>query len=193
MDVPAYADLEEKLSQGDIVAEVPWGVADDPLLVCRPHHATSDDGQARYKPADKWADPAAFNRGRRELTHFPTELGLALVLWHDCELDKFEKKGKPPSSWFAGVLPILSMANMDAENIQRTQELQKTSAFPLPAAPELGIAEPSYVDFRHILPVKQSLLKARKGTLSTQMRNALYAHLFRFFTRKDEPPPSAAT
>lgn len=46
------------------------------------------------------------------------------------------------------------------------------------------MTSPSYVDLRHIWPVRQSLLKARLATLSDLARLALFDHLFSFLTRK---------
>ena len=61
---------------------------------------------------------------------------------------------------------------------------QHRSFFYLPGdAAASGFFPDSFVDLRHIWPIKQSLLKERVLTLADHMRLALYDQLFMFFIR----------
>ena len=171
-----YAALGERLSQGDVVDGVPWGLIDDPVQVCQPADRSKIQGKATYGPL------APHHAGGQHAIHAKAQVGLVMVLWQDCQIEKFENQGKPPEKWFAAVAPLHRLPEGTAgENIARGA---RRAFFPVPAYPAIGIATNGYVDLRHIWPVKQSLLVKRVGTLSIPSRNALYGHLFTFLTQR---------
>jgi hypothetical protein len=175
-----FGALGDRLSQGDIVANVPWGVIDAPFSVCRPDDKSKTEGKARYAPAAGLNPPF---KGI-ELVLAKAQLGLGMVLWHDCQLDKFENQNKPPDKWFAAIAPVIPLQQSDAAAAQAVREGRRRAFFFLPAYPAIGLAKDSYVDLRYIWPMKQSLLVDRKGTLTQTARSDLYSHLFSFLTQR---------
>ena len=154
---PFYAPLEGRLCQGDIVQGVPWGLVVGPTEVCRkqggPH-------QAKVHLADQLA--SAFQKGS-EFILARSELGLAMVLWPDCQLDKFMNQGRTEDRWFAGVAPVLPMdPRLPPDTRQSVRDHLRKMYFYVPANDALEIPE-SFVDLRHIWPVKQSVLTNRVG------------------------------
>ncbi len=177
----AYAPLQAKLSQGDIIAGTAWGSVQAPLTVCRGDENT---GKAKFGPPEKAKNPDAFANGRVETVHLRAKRGVGVVVWHSCELDKFARKRQPPDKWFAGVAPIVPATALNEADRPIVRGFDKFSMFPLPAAPDSGVHEESFVDLRYIVPMKQSLLTQRVGTFSPEMLEAFCAHLFRFLTRR---------
>lgn len=178
-----YAALALKLSQGDIVSDVPWGLVESPVTVCRPHHPERPSGKALYEALDALKMPF---RKTGEFIHLRAPLiGPAIVLWHDCQIDKFEEQGKPQEKWFAAVAPIVPIRNMKADAVQAVREGERRAFFWMPKGVSSGVPEESYLDLRHILPFRQSYLMAkRRGALSDTVRRALHLHLFTFFTQR---------
>lgn len=171
-----YVPLESRLSQGDIVQGIPWGLISGPTTICRtqggPH-------QAAIHKATELA--SAFKKGS-ELILAKAELSLAMVLWPDCQLDKFMLQGRPEERWFAGVAPILPMEpRLPVTVRQSVREQRRRMYFYVPPNEALGIPE-SFVDFRHIWSVKQSTLTPRVAAISLAARSALFQQLFVFLT-----------
>jgi len=108
-----------------------------------------------------------------------------LVLWHGCQIDKFEKHGKKPESWFAGVVPLLDInQRLQPQDRVNGESGQHRSFFDLPGDDAAQNFFPdSFADFRHIWSMKQSLLHNRVLTLADHVRLSLYDQLFTFFTR----------
>jgi hypothetical protein len=107
-----FAPPGAKLSQGDIVHDVPWGVLDAPVIVCRPRVPLNTKGIADYAQPHECARQPAFTRGP-ELVHARAgRPGPAVVLWEDCEIDKFEELGEPFAKWFVAVCPIFPLTTI---------------------------------------------------------------------------------
>jgi hypothetical protein len=172
-----YAPLADRLSQGDLVKEVPWGLIDAPLTVCQPDVQGRTEGKAKYSLLG-----AAGFRGSK-IVHAKAQIGPAMVLWHDCQLDKFENQGRPPEKWFAAIAPVRPLAEV-GDTADAVRRGDRRAFFYLPAYPDITIEQDSFVDLRHIWPVKQSALAKRFGTLSATARLALYTHLFTFLTSR---------
>lgn len=172
-----YGPLQDRLSQGDLVKAVPWGLIDVPVLVCRPSDATQLSGKANYAPVK-----AEGYQGLKSI-HAAASIGPAMVLWHDCQIDKFANQGKPEEKWFAAVAPILPLARV-GDMTEAVRSGQRRAFFFLPAYPAIGLDQDSYVDLRHIWSIKQGALSGRFGTLSPVAREGLYAHLFTFLTSR---------
>src|ERR1700730_588717 len=88
---PFYVDPSPALNQGDIVDHVPWGLIEAPTTLCRPDKRAKTSGKAFYgsvaelKRPTPWAlDP--------EWVHGISWDGLAMVLWHGCQLDKWKNR-----------------------------------------------------------------------------------------------------
>lgn len=178
-----YAPISSKLSQGDIVSDVPWGLVESPVTVCRPHDPTQIPGKARYERLEKLKMPF---RKTGEFIHLRAPVvGPAIVLWHDCQIDKFEEQGKSEEKWFAAVAPVVPMRNMDGDAVQAVRDGKRRAFFWMPKNAASGVPEESYADLRHILPFRQIfLMERRKGALSDTVRRALHLHLFTFFTQR---------
>jgi len=181
---PFYAPLTGRLCQGDIVRSVPWGLIPMPVEICRkqggPH-------QAKTHPVGELQ--SAFKKGQ-ELILAQAESGLAMVLWPDCQLDKFQNQGRPEDRWFAGVAPVVPMEpRLPPPVRQQVRDGLRRMYSLVPANEPLGIPE-SYVDLRLIWSVKQAMLTDRVAALSVHAQAALMERLFAFFTYQ-RPKPSA--
>jgi hypothetical protein len=178
-ELPAfYAPLGPRLSQGDIVRGVPWGLIDSPVLIC---HSRGAGGRSQTTPMSEL--PSAFRKKPTEDIHARAQMNLSMVLWHDCELDKFMEQGRSEEKWFGAIAPVVALTDTFPEEHLRkaVREGQRRPYFPLPANEGLEIPE-SYVDLRHIWSVKQSILADRMISLNEPSRAALYGHLFTFLT-----------
>ncbi len=171
-----YAPLGESLSQGDIVGVVPHGLIDEPLTICQPHN-TAPHGKSNY-----WPYAHVPRRRNVEFIHARGAVGLGLVVWPDCQVDKLKNQGRPESEWFVGVAPVHPLSKItDARVRDKVTGLNRAQFFPLPPRPP-EIPEVSYVDLRYIWPVRHALLPDRRIALSSEARNALAFHLFWFQT-----------
>ena len=88
-----YVPCGSELSQGDIVAALPWGAIDSPLTICRPLNAKVREGKARSLDASK-VDRAFKQRYKRESVHARAGLGPGIVLWHSCEIADYVRRGE---------------------------------------------------------------------------------------------------
>lgn len=183
-----YESPGERLSQGDVILSIPWGLVEAPLRICRPHQGdqTPEAAKAPFGPPEKFSD--AFKRPKsnnKEIVFAYGERGKGLVLWHGCQIDKFEELKKKPESWFAGVVPILEISNrLQPQDREAVESGTHRSFFYLPGNDEAsGNFPDSFVDLRHIWPIKQSLLTERVLTLREHVRLSLYNQLFTFLTR----------
>lgn len=177
----------EPLSQGDILNEIPYGLITDPLVVCRAGKPLPDGTQhGTFGPAEKiTAGGAPFNKGKAEAIHMKASSGLVMVLWEDCEIDRFAEQGKPENKWFAAVAPIIPAAQyFVANDLVAVEAGRRRRFFPLPEDKAAGIDRPSYVDLRLIWSLQHSLLVGRRVTsLSDGARMVLRDQLFAFFTK----------
>lgn len=99
----------ELLSQGDIAADIPWGLIEAPTVLCRPVDRKSPNGKARYSLVDPWTvpnSPVPWSHDP-EIIHAIGWQGTAMVLWHDCQIEKADNQERDrPEKAFAGVAPI---------------------------------------------------------------------------------------
>lgn len=171
-----YAPLEGRLCQGDIIRGVPWGLIPAPVEICRKqgrqHQATTHLLEAL---------PSAFKKGHESILAVAA-IGLVMVVWPDCQIDKFQNQNRPEDRWFAGVAPVLPLTPTLPPDVQQQVRdgLRRMYSWVPPNEP-LGIPE-SYVDLRHIWSVKQSLLTERAAGLSVDARAALVERLYAFLT-----------
>ena len=145
-------------------------------MVCRqsgrPDHATVTEASKM---------PTAFKKHPIQTIHARGQLGLAMVLWHGCEIDKFKEQGRPEERWYAAVAPVLPLDKHEMAFRNGVAAGERAPYFFVPANDPLGIPV-SYVDLRNIWSVKQSLLVDRIATLSDPGLHSLYSHLFGFLT-----------
>lgn len=107
----AVSSLE--LQQGDIIDEVPWGLIEAPTTICRPVDRKQPKGKANYGPATDVTKPAAWSHDP-EFIHGVGWQGLAVVLWHGCQIDRWKNQGRADlSKAFTGVAPLLPLSRLD--------------------------------------------------------------------------------
>ena len=184
-DPQVYVACANELSQGDIVADLPWGAIDSPLVVCRPEGARPHKGKARYGEVS--AVDRAFSlkgRGGKEFVHAKAGLGPGIVLWHGCEIADDERRGNSQRG-VVGVAPVFSLTRVNEADREPVRGLRRTAMFPLPPLDVGGEhLDEGYVDFRLIWSVKRVLLVKRLAGLSTDYLELMYSHLEHFFTRQ---------
>ncbi len=174
-----YEKVDLELSQGDIVASLPYGLIDDPLCVCR--QSPLWVGPA----ADAERPPAFVREDSVENVLARSKSALSIVLWHGCEIDKFLNKGAMSPKAFAAIAPVLPLDRIGNELAQdQLRQGKRRAYFYLEPFDHDGQGEREYyVDLRYLWSVKQSLLlSSRVGRLSGPAVMALYAHMFFFFT-----------
>jgi hypothetical protein len=175
-----YAPLGPGLSQGDIIRVVPSGLIDAPLTICQPPN-TSPQGKANYYPIDQLPKHRSV-----QYLHAKFTLGLGIVVWPDCQVDKLANQKRPETDWFAAIAAVKPLTELPAILHPTIQAFGRAQFFPLPAkAP--GIAHDCYVDLRHIWALRYALLKDRITTLTKQARLAFALHRFWFDTELQLP------
>ncbi len=168
------ASLRQEMSQGDIVSLVATGLIDDPLTVCVPDNS-SPQGRARYAPAE------AVTTGKQKYLHATFSLGLGMVVWPNCQIDKLKNQGSPMTKWFAAVAPVRPMRDLNPDYRATVVAMERAQWFPLPTKlPDLP--EECFVDLRRSWPVRWSLLSKRVASLTDDAQAALRMHMFWFST-----------
>jgi hypothetical protein len=104
-----YADLGSDLSQGDIVRFVPHGLIDAPMIVCCPADNTTQTGKARYSVIDK-----SYSHRNGTYLHVRFSMGLGIVVWPDCQIDKGKNQKRPEREWFAAIAPVFPITQLDS-------------------------------------------------------------------------------
>jgi hypothetical protein len=168
------AALEERLSQGDVFASLPFSA----LVYPR---------QPLTKEASKWnpefylpkePDPAPqdgffFFLGKGEMLP-------GIIVSHSCELDKDEKKGR------VLVAPLRSIANIQSQHVQNVMTFRRKSSFPLPGIPKLG---DYYADLRQVQNLDRRYLglNQRLASMTPEAMDRFGLHVAGFVYR----PPGA--
>jgi hypothetical protein len=180
-----YTSLAERLSQGDIVKNVPWGVIEAPLTFCRP---SSKAGQAFFAPVTEAKRTTPFAAGPETIHAVGQAPSLGCVIWEDCQIDKMMSQGQAETRWYVSVAPVRPLSSLPNEDARvAIREGRRMAFFPLPASPEIP---ESFVDLRLMWPVRQALLTERVASISPTARASLYGHLFTFLTARRVVLPS---
>ena len=164
--------LKARLSQGDLVSLVPVSAPAVPERSLT-RSSTQKGGQNTWVESSAWqadADGLSHLLARGRKLH-------ALVLSHDCELDKPGAK----RVLVAPVLPITNVAEQDREPILQ----QRRVAFiPLTDVPEFGV---SYVDLRCICFLDRKIVDSatRQRSMSKVGVARIWAQLTAFFSYRE--------
>jgi hypothetical protein len=169
-----YATLGQDLSQGDIVRVIPYGLIEAPITICRPANS-NPSGKAQYYTLDKLP-----RHGGVEFLHAKFKLGVGIVVWPDCQIDKSKNQDRPVQEWKAAVAPVVPLTVLEPNLHENVRTFNRAQWFPLPANPP-DLPE-SYVDLRLIWAVRYALLAERIMTLSERARQAFSLHRFWFDT-----------
>lgn len=184
----------DDLNQGDIIDNIPWGLIVAPTTVCRPDNRKAVTGKAvSYADANQASKPAAWEL-KPEVIHAIANCGLGVVVWHGCQIDKWKHKkaGRDRSDKaFVGIAPVIPISELPSGHRQDVLDGHSHAMFPLPgfSVGERAIPD-SYVDLRHIWPLKQSIATDRLVMLSDLARESMYLHLFTFLTRATFEAPT---
>jgi len=105
-----YAPTGSALEQGDIIDKVPWGLIEAPATLCRPDNRTASSGKAFYGAATALKRPLAWALDP-EYIHGICWNGLAMVLWHGCQIDKWKNQERKNADAvaFAAIAPIIQL------------------------------------------------------------------------------------
>lgn len=172
-----YGPLGESLSQGDIVRVVPTGFIDQPLTVCQPNNK-EPEGKAYYGPPSMRFKPPRY-------LHASGEIGLAMVVWPDCQIDKLKEQNRPEKDWIVGVAQIRPLSSLSDKSVaanlaEKIFGFQRAQWFPVASNPPHW--EAGFVDLRYIWTVRYGLLQDRAAALNDEIKRALQLHLFWFQT-----------
>jgi hypothetical protein len=194
-----FVPLRDDLSQGDVVADVPWGMITDPLIVCLPESGAWENKPRRkafYSPLELTSDPPTALSPPFRLA-VAVRRGPAMVMWEDCQIEQIKNRQMEkrkinsdekvdPSKWFAAVAPLISEVGWPPDVQAGIARFEYHRYYPVPARPDIAaMAEgPFHVDLRYIWPVKQSLLVHRLASLSEVAREGLRRQLFLFLSQR---------
>jgi len=157
------------LSQGDIVADIPFGIS-----VFPPSALSKQSGkggtqiwqQCKLENADHFL--------------FKGQRTNAIVVSHSCDLDKKEVKAR------VLVAPIRRLETLTEEARELVLMQKRISLMPLPAIPTL---DSHYADLRLITPIDRQFLTdvSRIASMTDSGVERLQAQLAAFFLRKTLP------
>jgi hypothetical protein len=177
-----FGPLGPELSQGDLVELVPSVWVEDLGYLSK-----TADGPPRFR----------LHRGRPESLkderpHPANAMNVrapAVVLTHDCEIDKDDQQ---KGSILVGLVRALDgvTGEDDQEGIR---QYTRHRAFYLPASErnerdseeDVYLQQESYIDLRRITSIRRGTLdEQRRAAMNDDGRLMLQEHLFRFFTRR---------
>lgn len=112
-----------------------------------------------------------------------------MVLWHGCEIEKFDNQGRAKA--FAAIAPIQPLDLLQGDTSERTTLMREgvkdgrhQAYFYLPAVTREGFSLPeSFVNLRYLWSVRQEALSDRVLSIEPSILPSLYSQLFVFFTR----------
>lgn len=167
------AELEQHLSQGDVISEMIVPVLDEHTYLRK---------EAVPKVGPVWLEGPWTPNPHTGMGHYlgrGKRLG-ALVLNHSCELDKLTGKHRV---LVATIAPISAVTDkVAAENIMAQR---RVSALPLPDVPGLGDC---YADLRVIGAVQRSTIDQKRiASMTPEAIKRLQLQLIAFFARVGLP------
>lgn len=159
-------DLDPRgLSQGDVVADVPFGTFPVPPVALS--KSTIKGGVTAWLESGPPGGPYLVQGGR-----FP-----AIVLSHDCELDKPQRKPRVLAA------PLRPMSELESSVSAEVLAQRRLSLMPVPAIPTLGHY---YADLRLIQNFDRAILdSARVASMSQEGLGRLRAQVVAFLFRLD--------
>lgn len=158
------ASIDERLSQGDVVAEV--------LMASAIHPSIGVKKETLSKGRIGWVETAEVT------TSFVAngKTAYSLVISHSCDLDKNEAKGR------VLVAPI-NLKGVAGPSWPSIEKFERRSLFPLPDVLDLG---DMYADLRVIRAVDRDALGGRVASMSEAGLQMLHRHLHGFLIRGPE-------
>lgn len=136
----------------------------------------SKDGKTLYEHS-----PTPFTKSKKETRDIMLssgEIAAAIVISHDCEIDKESKPSRPIL-----IAPAFPLDTLPPENQLAVSEQRRFSLMPLPNVPQLGNY---YADFRLIQPLRRAFLvsECRLASMNTDAVDRLQAQLTAYLTRR---------
>jgi hypothetical protein len=117
------SELKQELSQGDVIADVPGGALVHPLTYLNPRPAKA--GQTLYEPSGTPFSKSGKKGDERTFFLSNGEVAGALVLSHDCEVDKVDKPNGPIL-----VAPVFSIESLPRESQIAVMDQRRYSLMP---------------------------------------------------------------
>jgi len=169
-----YCTPKDELSQGDIFVDMPSVYVPEPVQTAT---ATTCAGNSRHLvPAS--AEPELFG-AQDQIMLARGNLTAAVVLTHDCEIDKDQRYRLLGLIRPLAGLPLSAVEEIKANNRRRF--------FYLPAEDEVYALPESYLDFRRITTVNGGVLQPAKRVLSMQdrLRDSMSEAFILYLTRAE--------
>ncbi len=169
-DVQWWAEqLQDKLSQGDVIADLPVFQATQPVKhLKKTTHKNNVAGWAE-------SDVPVFDGEKKGYFLATGKLVPAIVISHSCELDK--GKGR------VIVAPIAPISSVSEDQQHKILGQKHFALMPLPEIPEIGT---SYADLRSISALHRDIVDSarRVASMSDVATERLIAQIVAFFARK---------
>lgn len=164
--------MASELSQGDILSQVIVGSSVSPLISLS--KTTIKNSQQAWLPNSGWKPD------NNQYGHYLSKgkMIYALVMSHDCEIDKNSKGSRILVS---AVSPLDVVSNQEVR--QAILEQRYFASMPLPGVPNIGDC---YADLRTMTHLDRNLVDRSKrvASMTESARIRLQAQLIGFFTRR---------
>jgi hypothetical protein len=166
------SELKQELSQGDVLEGIPGAVLVHPLAYLNPRPAKG--GKTVYEQSGVPFEHPGKKGDERQFMLSSGEIAGALILSHDCEIDKSKR---------VQIAPVFALDSLPPENRLAVLEQRRFSLMPLPDVPKLGTC---YADFRLMQPVRRDFLglENRLASMNTDAVDRLQTQIAMFFTRR---------
>jgi len=166
-------ELHPKLSQGDIISLVPLGSVTNPVKYLQ-------SAALRGGAVSGWAETLNWKPDHDGMGHilYRGRVSCAIVLSHDCEIDK------PNKGTRVIVSPVIPLSDLREQERQRIVDQTPWRFLVLPGMPSLG---DNYTDLRctTFLPAAVAFEAKRIASMEEDARLRLQQQLIAFFTRID--------
>jgi hypothetical protein len=170
--------LRPEISQGDIVDAVPFAeiILPEIYLTKKAFPGARTSGQP-VTTRTAWDRAEVLNEGPENGVLFRPRINLGVVVSHDCDIDKPNKKV------FIHLAPVFPATRLeDPSKRQEVFEQRRPALMPLPEMPDVGDC---YADLRRMQGVPYSLVRPLRRILSMSddARFRLEAQLVAFYSR----------
>ena len=165
--------VRPELSQGDVLPSAPIAIALVPLRHLR-------SAPLKSGAPGGWSESLEFKSDENGVGHFlyRGKIGPAVVLSHDCEIDKATKNKR------ITIAPLIPLDRLNADEQVRICSQRSFRAMYVPDVPTIGH---HYLDLRNTvqLPVELATSSPRIASMTDDAVIRLRAQLIGFFTRID--------
>jgi hypothetical protein len=165
-------DPRIEVSQGDVVADVPFSILVDPLTPLQ--FADGPKGKPAWMQCEK---PVVHKRTQRVHVLAALKPRAGIILSHDCEIDKTKDRPR------VMLAPVAKISELPEKTQAVVLEQRHLALVPLPGLKDLGDC---FADLRGVTTVPSELVLSnqRLASMTDEARLRLHGYLVAFLLRK---------